>query len=65
MILIVDDLLNRELIRKDYKFKSPIIPKDLSDDEDEELEEAKIEDNVIHFEDNLQKVTSNTPGKKK
>jgi hypothetical protein len=65
MILIVDDLLNRELIRKDYKFKPPKIPKDLSDDEDEELEEAKIEDNVIHFEDNLQKVTSNTPGKKK
>jgi hypothetical protein len=65
MILIVDDLLNRELIRKDYKFKPPIIPKDLSDEEDEELEEAKIEDNVIQFEDNLRKVTSNTPGKKK
>jgi hypothetical protein len=65
MIPIVDDLLNRELIRKDYKFKAPIIPKDLSDDEADELEEAKTEDNVIHFEDNLQKVTSNTPGKKK
>lgn len=65
MLLIVDDLLNRELIRKDYKFQTPIIPHDSSDDEGDELEEAKVEDNVINFEDNLQKVTSNTPGKKK
>ena len=46
---MVDDLLNRELIRRDYKFYEPVIPED-SDGDDGDIEEEKAEDNVIEFD---------------
>jgi len=45
---LVDDLLNRELIRRDYKFYEPVIPED-SDVDDDDIEEAKVEDNDLNF----------------
>jgi hypothetical protein len=42
-------LLNRELIRRDYKFYQPVIPED-SDEDDGELEEEKAEENDIEFD---------------
>lgn len=50
---LIDDLLNRELIRRDYKFNMPVIPED-SEVDDDDIEEAKVEDNLIEFENNLQ-----------
>lgn len=37
MCYIINDLLNRELIKQNFRFKTPVIP------EDEELEESKEE----------------------
>jgi hypothetical protein len=52
--------LNRELIRRDYKFNSPII-NDSESDEEVNIEEAKIEDDQLEFSENLQtKSTSPT-----
>lgn len=50
---LVDDLLNRELIRRDYKFNEPIIPQD-SDDDDDNIEEEKVLNNVIEFKENTE-----------
>ena len=60
---LVDDLLNRELIRRDYKFGTPVI-KDDSDDEFDDLEEAKVEDHQLEFEDNTLINNSNSPSKR-
>lgn len=58
---LVDDLLNRELIRRDYKFEHPIIPEDSESDSDE-IEEAKEEDRAIVFESNTEtKHSPNSP----
>jgi hypothetical protein len=60
---LIDDLLNRELIRRDYKFEEPLIPND--SDEEDDLEEIKFEEeNIINFVDNVQDVNSPTKRRK-
>ena len=62
---LVDDLLNRELIRRDYKFDFPVIL-EASDEEREDIEEEKFEPNkVIELEDNMQNINSDSPNKSK
>jgi hypothetical protein len=58
---LVDDLLNRELIRRDYKFNEPVV----RDDSDDDVEEEKFEHNESNeFNTNTTKA-SETPSKRK
>lgn len=54
---LINDLLNRELIRRDYKFDEPII-KDDSDNGDSDYEESKEDNNLTHFDFDMSKYNS-------
>jgi len=38
----LDDILNRELIRRDYKFFNPVIPPDIESDEESEINSGEV-----------------------
>ncbi|CAI2384901.1 unnamed protein product [Moneuplotes crassus] len=51
---LVDELLNRELIRRDYKFEAPIMQED--SDEESEIEEEKFDEaNIINIDKHQEK----------
>ena len=56
---LINDLLNRELIRRDYKFQSPIIKDDSDNEESQDFEEEK-DAHTFKFDFNMQ--NGKTPG---
>jgi len=59
---LINDLLNRELIRRDYKFEEPIINDD-SDDGNDNLEEDKEDNNIIQANFNMSENSKSMNGK--